>query len=399
MGRGLVQRERLSTRSPGAGQGSFRVQGTQCEDRQARGLPPRNRGGLHSEGSVFLVESLDRICTGADRHGDGDRQEILRARITIVTRSPRETFRPEDVNDLGKTILLAAWAYRAHEECKPKGERVAKESRGSRRLHEIKMTAKGPAWLRLSADRKRFIPIPEKVAVVRKVFRLAAEGYGVQRLARKLSEDGVPSLTGIPWSRSGLVFLLRSKAVLGEFQPCIGYGSRSDRKPVGEPIQGYYPAVIDEELFYRVQAEFAKRAFGRPKKGKTDTRDNGSTVEVGDEVSESLLRPLHRRSRRLPLQPRLQRQREAIRQLRGITEAEGDGIRQPSIPRFRDGLPHLDEGTSGQGRAPVGFRIGATRRVGRREGSPACRNQRQDCQAQGEDSGNGRRSRRYPICW
>jgi DNA invertase Pin-like site-specific DNA recombinase len=242
--------------------------------------------GLIPKGSVLIIESPDRLSREPLDQATELFKGILRAGLTIVTLTPRYEFRPEDVNDLGKRVLLDSLAYRAHEESKTKGERVAKaKARNRERLAEQKMTAKGPAWVKLSADRKSWKLIPEKVAVVRKVFRLAAEGYGVQRLARKLSEAGVPSLTGIPWSRSGLAFLLGSKSVLGEFQPCVGYGSKSDRHPVGEPIQGYYPPVIDEDLFYRVQAEFAKRAFGRPKKNEAGLKGQHCNGNVGEGVS------------------------------------------------------------------------------------------------------------------
>jgi hypothetical protein len=43
--------------------------------------------------------------------------------------------------------------------------------------------------------------------------------------------------------------------------------------------------VIDEELFYRVQAEFAKRAFGRPEKHKPGRRGQKNNGRSGEEVS------------------------------------------------------------------------------------------------------------------
>jgi DNA invertase Pin-like site-specific DNA recombinase len=227
--------------------------------------------GLIPKGSVLLVENLDRITREQIDPATDLIKRILRAGVTIVTRSPEETFRPEDVNDLGKTILLAAWMYRNNSESELKGVRVAATKENIRKTgfgkygRKIK---KCPAWLRLSDDGKSYGVIADKAATVKKIFRLAADGYGVQRLTKKLTAERIPSLFLAPWNRSSLLFLLRSRTVLGEFQNHVGYGSQSDRKPVGEPIEDYYPRVVEEELFYRVQAQFAKRAFGRPKKGQ-----------------------------------------------------------------------------------------------------------------------------------
>jgi uncharacterized small protein (DUF1192 family) len=52
--------------------------------------------------------------------------------------------------------------------------------------------------------------------------------------------------------------VLCDRAVLGEHQPCK-MGEDGDRIPVGPPIPGYYPAVVDESLWYRAQASKDRR--------------------------------------------------------------------------------------------------------------------------------------------
>jgi DNA invertase Pin-like site-specific DNA recombinase len=224
--------------------------------------------GTIRPGSALIVESPDRLSREPLDEATNLFKRILRAGITIITLTPFYEFAPEDRNDLGKMIVLQAMVSRAHEESKLKSERVAASKERIRQTGFTKLglrIKKCPEWLRLSDDGKRYIVIPEKVKIVRLVFRLAGEGYGIQRLAKKLSHEGIAPLCKT-WSRSGILLLLRSRTVLGEFQQHVGYGNKSDRKPVGDPIKGYYPAVIDEELFYRVQAEFSKRSFGRPAK-------------------------------------------------------------------------------------------------------------------------------------
>lgn len=243
--------------------------------------------GTIRPGSALIVESPDRLSREPLDEATDLFKRILRAGITIITLTPFYEFRPEDRNDLGKMIVLESMAFRAHEESKLKSERVAASKDNIRRTGLTKLGCKiekCPLWLELHEDRQRYVLIPAKAKIVRFVFRLAAEGYGIQRLAKKLSRDGVPTLGKSPWSRSGLLHLLRSRTVLGEFQQHVGYGNKSDRKPVGEPIKGYYPAVVEPELFYRVQAEFSKRSFGRPEKGSKNPgqRFNGT---IGANVS------------------------------------------------------------------------------------------------------------------
>ena len=60
--------------------------------------------------------------------------------------------------------------------------------------------------------------------------------------------------------------ILTNRAVLGEFQPHV----RTEGKPVpeGEPVVKYFPAIIDDELFYQAQlAKAQRRGTGAGRKG------------------------------------------------------------------------------------------------------------------------------------
>jgi Recombinase len=62
--------------------------------------------------------------------------------------------------------------------------------------------------------------------------------------------------------------ILANRAVIGEFQPCKT-SADGKREPDGPPIKGYFPAIIDEELFYRAQKARSERWIsGRGRKGK-----------------------------------------------------------------------------------------------------------------------------------
>jgi hypothetical protein len=86
---------------------------------------------------------------------------------------------------------------------------------------------------------------------------------------------------------------------LGDFQPGVGHWS--SRKPIGDPVLGYYPAIVETGLFYRVQETIGKPRTCHGRRGKftrnlvtglvKDTRDNCSmnVVDKGKRSSGPIL--------------------------------------------------------------------------------------------------------------
>lgn len=60
------------------------------------------------------------------------------------------------------------------------------------------------------------------------------------------------------WNSAYVQKVLNDRAVLGERQP-YSFNDDGERVPVGKPIPGYYPAVIDEPLWHRAQFSKNKR--------------------------------------------------------------------------------------------------------------------------------------------
>ena len=222
------------------------------------------QAGRIKKGSLLLVENLDRLSRNEAMKAINLIQQIVEAGVTIVTRIPERVINAETVNDFGLLMEIVVTAFRAHEESKTKGFRVAQRWDEKRRLlatnpHSAKMTGKGPSWLKLDEDGKTWKKIPERVAIVKQIFQGAAQGLGAWQIVQRLNKDEVPPINPKGWQISSLLFLLRSRSVLGEFQAHKGYGSRKDRIPQGEPIPDYYPRIIDDNLFYRVQAGLKRR--------------------------------------------------------------------------------------------------------------------------------------------
>jgi len=137
------------------------------------------------------------------------------------------------------------------------------------------LTARIPAWLTTAKVVKGVAQpitiIEERGETVKRVFELAGLGLGTKRIANTLKAEGrAPfsngSREGREWTTAYVGKILANRATTGEYQP------RSKGRPIGDPIPGFYPAVIDFDTFSAARAQvLAKtrmlRASGKPSTG------------------------------------------------------------------------------------------------------------------------------------
>ena len=231
------------------------------------------REGRITCGTRLIVESIDRISRQDPIDAFEIMLSLLRAGVHIVTLMDRQVYDATALRD-GRAHVLLALMQRAHEESQTKSRRVrdALDRKKKAIIEERKpATANGPAWLRLSEDRSRYEPIPEKVEVARRVLQLVRDGMGLASVAKKLNADGVPPLhkRGKRWHQSYVTRLIANRQLIGEYQPHVGHGK--ERRPAGDPIKGYYPPIVEKSLFYSAQKAQQKRST---KPGRTGSRVN-----------------------------------------------------------------------------------------------------------------------------
>jgi DNA invertase Pin-like site-specific DNA recombinase len=230
------------------------------------------KDGTIERGSTLVVESLDRLSREHVKTALPRFIDLLNDGIHIVTLTDGRRYTSDFTEmDLIMSIFVMS---RAYEESSTKSRRLrdamkAKHDRA--REHNIPMGAAIPLWLKLSDDRKRFEVLPERVKVVRRVFEMAIDGYGKAVTAKALNVEGIPSFKGKQWGSSSIDKMLNNRAVLGEYQPySVRVSSDGIRQAVGEPIKGYYPAIIKESMFYAAQGAIA----GRKLDGTTRQSEN-----------------------------------------------------------------------------------------------------------------------------
>jgi DNA invertase Pin-like site-specific DNA recombinase len=227
--------------------------------------------GRVPKGSVLLVENIDRL--GREGPSKTLRQIIFKLwdfGITLQTFAPEESYPPDSEND-PKFVVLILYLQRAHDESKRKSDLSNanwQRKQSLARSNGTIVTAQAPAWLRVTEWRDngkgrkiaaKLEPIPEAVEAIKLLFRWRFNGMEWRGIVRRLNAEAAwRPKSG--WSIWYVKKLAASRILIGEYQPCV------KRQPTGEPVPKFYPRVISDGDFQRMQTLLDKSktraAFG-----------------------------------------------------------------------------------------------------------------------------------------
>ncbi len=179
--------------------------------------------GTIPKGSTLLVESLDRLSRERVKDALPRFLDLLNQGINVVTLADGRLY-TSAYNELDLIISIVQMS-RAHEESATKGKRVSaawRRKQDSARTESLPIGKLRPLWLDYTPD--GYVPNPERVEVVQRIYKLAQDGYGHRAIAAQLNQSGVPSFSadrknasGL-WANSGIARMLSNRAVLGEYQ-------------------------------------------------------------------------------------------------------------------------------------------------------------------------------------
>ena len=230
--------------------------------------------GKIEPGSVLIVESLDRISRQSPLDAIALFTRLLHHGLTIVTLADKQAYTAESVNrDMSSLYVSIGVLVRSHEESAIKSKRLTDVwDRKRRTLGSRKATAKCPTWLKLSKDKTTFEVIQERADIVVRIFELMASGLGNYSIAKQLNKEGVPTFREMTtgkksaWGNTTIQRIVESGNAIGDYQPMKRIGQ--NRKPIGPVQQGYYPAIVSEELYYSaLRARENRRKVGKGRKG------------------------------------------------------------------------------------------------------------------------------------
>lgn len=240
------------------------------------------KDGKVERGTRLIVESIDRLSRQAPVDAFQILLGLLRAGVVIVTLMDRQEYDAAALND-GRAHVLLALMQRAHEESQTKSRRVRDALARKKRavVEERKPASKNcPGWLRLSDDRSQYEPVPDRVTVVVRILEMVRDGVGLDSVAKTLNGEQVPTFRDRTkhWHMSFIRRLVQNRQLIGEYQPHEGTGK--DRKPAGDPLKGYYPAVVEKTLFYAAQKAHKSRSYQRGRIGDNVNLFSGLVQEV-----------------------------------------------------------------------------------------------------------------------
>ena len=213
---------------------------------------------------ALIVENLDRLSRLQPEDALFWLLSATRKGIEIHTTMDRQIYRRGDLKAM-KILQSTLTFERGHEESDTKSNRVreAWEKKRKRARKKLKpLTRLVPEWLTVTKGRKGIITVPERVEIVKRIFKEVIEGRGRRAIATCLNEEGQrpwgrKNKRGVRWHYSYVTKIVKSRAVLGEYQPHRMVDGV--RIPDGSPILGYFPAVVSQEEWDAAQAALFTR--------------------------------------------------------------------------------------------------------------------------------------------
>ena len=224
----------------------------------------------------MIVESIDRLSRDKVSKALALLTSIIHAGIVVVALNENKEFSTKNVEDDSFSLMYALLSMvRAHDESRRKSSMLGaawSEKRSEARKIGKPLTKISPAWMKMKADRTGYEIIEDRAELVRKIFDEILSGRGAGSIARNLTVNGPkPWGRSKVWNESYIKKIADSVAVFGDFQP---HTYKEDelgnlkRVPEGEPISGYYPAILDKETYLRAKIAMRQRAVsGRGRKG------------------------------------------------------------------------------------------------------------------------------------
>ncbi|TOJ10946.1 recombinase family protein, partial [Vibrio parahaemolyticus] len=170
--------------------------------------------GAIPEGSYLLVESLDRLSRAKVQTALIQMLRITQLGVKIVTLMDNRLYDKDlDTTDL---IISLTIMERAHNESKTKSERIKAAWTNKRQNpNTTNRHSSAPFWLTLNSDKRTYTINEEYAELVRKIYQLSIDGWGVIKIVRYLNQNGITAPKGASWATTTVNRILNSKAALG----------------------------------------------------------------------------------------------------------------------------------------------------------------------------------------
>ncbi len=219
------------------------------------------KAGRVPQNSYLLVESLDRLSRDHAFYAADTLKDICKAGVSVVTLADGKLYSVESlIADPYSIIMLTLIFIRANEESETKSKR-GRANWQQKRVKAISepLTAKLPAWCRMVTNangrRERIELIPERAEIVKGMFADYLAGVGQVTIAKRLNIAQVPCWgRASMWHTSYISKILSSPSVMGVYVPHLLIGGKGGKRIEQEPVHNYFPVIVSEQDFNRVQS-------------------------------------------------------------------------------------------------------------------------------------------------
>ena len=253
------------------------------------------RSGTIATPAVLVVEELDRLSRQPADVMLSWLSPLVRSGLTIAVTKTGQTIDAKLLDhDMGNLMMILITAFGSHKESQKKSDRGAAaweiKREKARAGEKVQRHHSHPLWLRVD-ENGEFKRIKERVRIVEDIFRLRLEGKGQIATAQWLNERRKTDPNYEVWSRGKVAprfwtpvyvgRVLGNRAVLGEWQPAKQPRGSKTRTLVGEPIEGYYPDVIDPVTFAKANDQRVAEQFKTQGRGKAVSNLFGPRARCG----------------------------------------------------------------------------------------------------------------------
>lgn len=206
---------------------------------------------------VLVWEAVDRMTRLPQLIATDLVKQLVNAGIAIVFDEADLWIDKKTIED--KWLILQVCIDSAYNQSKRLSRRIKSVWSGKREMiksdNPIRM--RRPAWIDWDRQTEKFV-LNAGADAIRYIFEQTVAGVGQRQLVHKLQSEFSPIGTSKQWNGSYIQSILNDRTVLGEFQP-HQFSHERKRISVGSAKIGYYPAVIDEPLWYRAQLAKERR--------------------------------------------------------------------------------------------------------------------------------------------
>jgi hypothetical protein len=242
--------------------------------------------GKIPRGTVLIIEDFSRFSRAKVRLAQQRFLELINGGIRIYI-AKDDTEYNEDNYDMVNMFVSLAKMTAAREESERKSHHLTEFWDGAREKatknansnqYPVLLPSNAPDWLKKVKNQdgqKYFEPIPERLVVIKRIFELAdvggedGLGFGSTVIVRVLDSEGVKPFKGErgntakSFNDAYVLRLLKDQRLLGYIQPFLNpvdetTGKRK-RTAIGDPIPNYFPPIVEQELFDRVNLKIQQR--------------------------------------------------------------------------------------------------------------------------------------------